>query len=90
MNIILEKLSEIPKLVKDCLTGPDGQTYDIARVMFAMGAAVFFAAVGNDIWVNHLHFDPMTYAGGFTALTAGSAAASAVKQATGAEPKAPD
>lgn len=61
-------------MIKQMMTGPDGVTFDPARVI-GYGTAV--AGVGvflfNSIWqVMHTHaFDPQTYGAGFAAVCGG-------------------
>lgn len=61
-------------MIKQMMTGPDGCTFDPARVI-GYGTAV--AGVGvflfNSVWaVTHSHaFDPQTYGIGFGAVCAG-------------------
>jgi hypothetical protein len=61
-------------MIKQMMTGPDGETFDPARVI-GYGTAV--AGVGvflfNSVWaVTHSHvFDPQTYGIGFGAVCAG-------------------
>lgn len=76
----------LPKFIKDCLTGPDGSTYDAVRVAFVGAAMAFLAYAGFDVVVNHAHFNPVSFGGGFAALTGGTGAAVAVKQMAKAEP----
>lgn len=81
---------KLPKFIKDLLTGPDGQTYDVVRVAFAGAVLAFLGLAGADVLIHHLPFNPIAYGTGFGALSGGSGAAIAVKQMAGAEPAAAD
>jgi hypothetical protein len=68
------------------LTGPDNQTWDIARVLWALGV---FSYLGMAVWsVVGLHNPPdlMAFGGGFGVVLAAGGAGVAVKSHT--EPKA--
>lgn len=69
-------------LLLHCLTGIDGETYDIARVACFLGVIVF---LGLAI-VNWRHFGAQDFGIGFGALVAGGGAACGMK--AGTEPPA--
>lgn len=71
----------LSKIVKDCLTGRDGETYDPARIYLAMAVNVFLAAVIIGA-VKGLPFDPNGFGIGFGALLAGGGLAVALKSNT--------
>ena len=64
---------ELKKLVKDCLTGIDGETYDPARVatMFALGTFFWLAAYA--VMELHQTFEFQSFGVGFGAVIAGGA-----------------
>lgn len=79
-------------MIKMMMTGPDGETFDPARVI-GYGAAVGGVGVFlfNSVWqVIHTHaFDPQVYGMGFGAVCAGIALVGCgVAAKAGTEPKA--
>jgi len=71
----------ISKIIKDCLTGIDGETYDPARIYGALAVNVFFfnsmyALYKGQTW------DPVNYGTGFGLLLAAFGAAVALKSKT--------
>ena len=82
--------AELQRMIKDCLTGIDGKTYDPARVVgygaSALGVATFlFNSVSSVI---HTHtFDAQGFGIGFGALMGGiSAVGAGVRWKSGTEP----
>lgn len=69
------------KVIKDCITGIDGESFDVGRVLLASGAIVFLAL---SIY-NHDKFDPMNFGAGFGGILAGGGAGIGMKSKT--EPK---
>ena len=59
------------KIVKDLLTGIDGQTYDPARIYGLGAVAVFFGLAIIAVCVKGQTFDAQAYGIGFGALLAG-------------------
>lgn len=62
------------RMIKSMMTGPDGSTFDAARVIgygtAVAGVAVFL--VNSVLSVAHTHaFDPQAYGTGFAAVCAG-------------------
>ena len=61
---------QIKKFIKDCLTGPDGESYDPARISVIATMAVFhFNSVFNLVH-GHVPFDPQAYGIGAGAIMA--------------------
>jgi hypothetical protein len=71
-------------LVKDCLTGIDGESYDIARVSWVV--TTMLISMG-EIWNTYKgnHFDTQEFAAGIAILAAAHGAAIFAKKDT--EPK---
>lgn len=59
----------LPAIIKDCLTGKDGQTYDPARVYLAAGVASFLALAFYTVFKTHT-FDYQSFGIGFGAVLA--------------------
>ena len=59
------------KLVKDCLTGIDGESYDPARVYLAVAVLTFLGLAIAALVVKGQPFDPQAFGFGFGALLAG-------------------
>lgn len=71
----------IQQVVKDCLTGKDGITYDPARIYLAMAVNVFLAATIMDA-MHSIKFDPQAFGIGFGALLAGGGLGVSLKAGT--------
>lgn len=71
----------IQQVVKDCLTGKDGITYDPARIYLAMAVNVFLAATIMDA-MHNIKFDPQAFGIGFGALLAGGGLGVSLKAGT--------
>lgn len=41
------------KFLKDCLTGLDNETYDVARILWACGVIVYLGLAISDVCVTH-------------------------------------
>ena len=72
------------KLIKDILTGVDGQTYDAARVAMWPGLLGMIGLAGYNIYKG-LNVDYMAFGTGFAAILAAAGAAIGMKKDT--EPK---
>jgi hypothetical protein len=72
-------------IVRDLLTGLDGQTHDIGRWAGALGVLAFVGLATFDVVGNHTHFDCQAFGIGFGALAAGVGAMLKLKLDT--EPK---
>lgn len=58
------------EIIKHCLTGPDGVTYDPARVYLAAAVLVFLGGACVVIWKTH-SLDFQSFGLGFGSLLAG-------------------
>lgn len=74
-------LNLIKQLIKDCLTGKDGVTYDPARVYLALAVNVFLGATILDA-MHSIKFDPQAFGIGFGALLAGGGLGVSLKAGT--------
>ena len=74
-------LEQINKVIKDCLTGIDGETYDPARIYLAAGVAVF---LGNAVLalIHGQTWNAQDFGLGFGALLAAGGAGIALKAKT--------
>lgn len=63
-------MNAIREIIKHCLTGPDGETYDPARVYLAGAVAVFLGGACTVVWQSHA-LDFQAFGIGFGALLAG-------------------
>ena len=72
------------KVIKDCITGIDGESFDVGRVLLASGAVTFLALSIYHVWHNKT-FDPMGFGAGFGGILAGGGAGIGMKSKT--EPK---
>ena len=72
------------KMLKDSLTGKDGESFDVGRILAGLSgtACVFFQ--GWDVIVNRVVFDAMHFGTGIGALAAGIGALLKLKE--GSEP----
>lgn len=72
------------KLIKDCLTGIDGESYDIARVSWVVTT---FVITAGEVWNAFAgrHFDTQAFATGIAVMAAAHGAAIFAKKDT--EPK---
>ena len=72
------------KMLKDSLTGKDGESFDVGRILAGLSgtACVFFQ--GWDVIANHVAFNPMNFGAGIGALAAGIGALLKLKE--GSEP----
>lgn len=78
-------LSLIKKVIKDCLTGIDGETYDPARVAGLFGIIVFLGLAVYAVVVKNQAWDPQSFGLGFGGLVTGVGAGVLLKKST--EPK---
>lgn len=64
-------MSALTDLVKHCLTGKDGETYDPARVYGALAVLQFFVLSAYAVIAKGQAWDPQAYGIGFGAVLAG-------------------
>lgn len=69
------------KLLKDCLTGKDNQTYDIGRVLWFLSVLVFLILSTWDCWLDH-DFKPADYGTGLGLVLAAGGGALWLKRDT--------
>ncbi|QEM67588.1 amino acid ABC transporter substrate-binding protein [Geobacter sp. FeAm09] len=69
------------KIIKDCLTGIDGQTFDAARVYLAAGVIMFLLLAGYAVYKGQ-PWTPVEFGTGFGTLLAGAGAAIKLKEKT--------
>lgn len=67
------------KLLKDLFTGRDNKTWDLGRIMWAMGTAVYCGISVYSLYQG-IAIDPLNWATGFGAILAGGGAALRLKQ----------
>jgi hypothetical protein len=65
-------------LLLHIFSGPDNQTTDVARVLWAVGVVSFIGFAGWHVIANH-QFDPMAYGTGLGAVLAGGGAGVGLK-----------
>ncbi len=70
------------KFLVDILTGKDGNTFDMGRILWAWGVVSFTALAGYGVVHQHEHFDAVAYGGGFAAVLAAGGAALGFKSHT--------
>ena len=73
------------KFLKDMITGIDGESFDVGRVLWIFGALSFLAISIYHAW-RHGVFDPMSFGGGYSGILASGGAALKFKADT--EPQA--
>jgi len=71
----------LSRIIKDCLTGPNGKDYDPARVYLAMAVNVFLAATLIAVFRSN-PFDAQAFGIGFGALLAGGGLGISLKSHT--------
>lgn len=77
-------MRHIKKFYKDLFTGRDNKTWDLGRIMWAQGFAVYCAISIYSLYQG-LAIDPMNWASGLGLILAGGGAALKLKQSS--EPK---
>jgi hypothetical protein len=72
-------------LVSDCLTGKDGESYDVGRVLWIIGVLAF---IGLSIYGLYRGgaFDPLNWGTGYGAILGGGGAGIGMKSKTEPEP----
>lgn len=76
------------KFIKDCLTGPDGITYDPSRFLWILGTLSFMFFTGYDIYKTNI-FNMQAFSFAFSALLVAGAAGVKVKESTEPQPAPP-
>jgi hypothetical protein len=72
-------------VIQHCLTCIDGESYDIARVCWALGALFYIAFTAFEVFVMKKSFDPVNWSIGFGTIMA--AASVSIKLKENSEPK---
>lgn len=78
------KPKTISEIVRDWFTGPDGETWDPARMLWIGGVIAFLAFTGHEVYRSD-KFDMVNFAMAYGALLAAGAAGVKIKETT--EPK---
>lgn len=73
------------KIIKDCFTTADGETYDIGRVLWFSSVLVFLVCAVYAITIRGQNWDAVAYGTGLGLVLAAGGAALGLKAAT--EPK---
>ena len=69
------------QFLKHLFTGKDNQTFDLGRVLWALGVIALIAFTGWHVW-EKCEFDAMSYGTGLGALLGGGGAGIAIKKGT--------
>jgi hypothetical protein len=69
------------QIFKDCLTGKDGESYDIGRVLWIVGVFTFIGLSFYAVMRSGT-FDPLNWGAGYGALLGGGGAGVALKAKT--------
>jgi hypothetical protein len=73
------------RFLKHCFTGKDKETFDIARVLWALGILSFIAYAGWTVFHSRT-FDPQAYGAGFGLIMASGGASVWAKAKTEPDP----
>lgn len=71
----------ISQLIKDCITGIDGQSVDVGRLLWIAGAITFLVLSVYHAY-KHGTFDPLSYGTGYGGVLAGGGAGIGMKAHT--------
>lgn len=71
----------MPDFMKHCFTGHDNQTFDLGRVLWAIGVVAFILFAGYHA-ITKGEFDAIGYGGGLGGLLAGGGASLRMKMDT--------
>lgn len=74
------------KFFKDCFTGPDGVTYDPARILWFIGIVAFLCFTGHWVYTGH-EFNMVNFGIAFSSLLVAGGIGVKVKESS--EPPAP-
>lgn len=69
------------KILFDCFTGRDNETFDIGRILWALSVIIFLALAVWDVPMTH-DFNPLDFGGGLGAVLAAGGAAIGLKSKT--------
>ncbi len=71
----------IAAFIKDCMTAKDGESYDVGRFLWVVGALAF---LGLSIYtaINNHAFDPMNFGAGYGGILGGGGAGLGMKAKT--------
>ena len=70
---------------KHCLTGIDGETYDVGRILLSIGAFSMIGYTGLNLYINH-QFDPIGFGAGLGGLIGGAGIGIGAKAKTEPDP----
>jgi hypothetical protein len=79
-------MTKTPAFIRHCFTGKDNATFDIARVLWALGAVTFVFYVGWTVYRSGA-FDAQAYGTGFGLIMGGGGGSVWAKAKTEPEPK---
>lgn len=82
----MKKIKTYREIVRDWFTGPDGETWDPARMLWIGGVVAFLCFTGHEVYKSD-KFDMVNFAMAYSALLAAGAAGVKIKEST--EPSAP-
>ncbi|OWK42218.1 amino acid ABC transporter substrate-binding protein [Fimbriiglobus ruber] len=68
-------------LIKDCVTGKDGESYDVGRVLWVVGALSFLGLSIYAAFKSHT-FDPLSFGTGYGGILGGGGAGIGMKAKT--------
>lgn len=71
-------MSLLAKVIKDCTTSKDGESFEAGRILWIFGALAFLALSCYHVWRNHA-FDPLSFGTGYGGLIFGGGAGIGLK-----------
>lgn len=74
------------KIIKDLFTGPDGETFDPARMLWIGGILFFLAFTGHEVYTTN-KFDMVNFGIAYGGLLAAGAAGCKIKESNEPKPK---
>ena len=72
----------LKKITQDCFTGPDGVTFDPARVLWIAGIVAFLLFTAHGVYKDDKAFDMVNFGLAYGGLLAAGAAGVKVKEST--------
>jgi hypothetical protein len=79
----------VKQVVKNCLTGPDNETYDIGKILWLKGVLSYIAlGLWQGLWKDHM-VSLVDYATGFAALLGGGGLGQMLKRQSEQLPEPP-